>query len=189
MNASSPFDDLKKYTTIIFYTETNPIPKEFSMKCIEPVITLNLSVDKDLENEIRKYYNIEKLPAMLIGNKMYYSNSNGRIIDISTDKVEIKVNNLLKENKNLIFIKGTPLRPECGFTRQLIELLSNLGLESGRDYAYFNIFEDQVLREEMKKINKWPTYPQIYLKGEFIGGLDCLREMIDDKSIDNYIDK
>lgn len=89
------------------------------------------------------------------------------------------------ENENIIFIKGTPTRPECKFTREVVKLLEEVGLEG--KYAHFNIFEDEEMRQDMKKINKYETYPQIYLKNKFIGGIDALKRIRDDGSLEKIM--
>lgn len=84
---------------------------------------------------------------------------------------------LVDRSKLMLFIKGTPSRPQCGFTTQLIRLLSDNGLHPTTHYSTFNILEDQGVREALKVWAQWPTYPQIYWKGELLGGLDILKEM------------
>lgn len=94
---------------------------------------------------------------------------------------------LVNRSKLMLFIKGTPSAPQCGFTGQLIRLLSQHGLTPDRHYSTFNILSDQVLREELKKWAQWPTYPQVYWKGELVGGLDILKEMFANNQMDEII--
>jgi Grx4 family monothiol glutaredoxin len=84
---------------------------------------------------------------------------------------------LVGRSKLMLFIKGTPSRPQCGFTTQLIRLLSENELHPDVHYHTFNILEDQGVREALKVWSQWPTYPQIYWNGELLGGLDILKEM------------
>ncbi|KCV71475.1 hypothetical protein H696_02421 [Fonticula alba] len=72
-----------------------------------------------------------------------------------------------------IFIKGTPEKPRCGFTRQLLQILH----DNNVSFASFDILEDNEVREGLKKFSDWPTYPQVYVKGELLGGLDILKQM------------
>ncbi|KAI9484021.1 MAG: thioredoxin-like protein [Benjaminiella poitrasii] len=74
----------------------------------------------------------------------------------------------------MIFIKGTPQQPRCGFSRQLVELLA----EQKVKYSSFNILADEDVRQGLKAYSDWPTYPQIYVNGELMGGLDIIKEMI-----------
>lgn len=75
----------------------------------------------------------------------------------------------------MVFIKGTPAQPQCGFTRQLLAILDGLHLE----YSFFNIFSDQLVREKLKEYSNWKTYPQVYVRGEFVGGLDIVKELVE----------
>ena len=85
---------------------------------------------------------------------------------------------LINRHKLMLFIKGTPEQPQCGFTTQLLRLLSEHGLHAQNGhFSTFNILADAALRAALKEWAQWPTYPQIYWKGELLGGLDILKEM------------
>lgn len=73
----------------------------------------------------------------------------------------------------MIFMKGVPAAPRCGFSRQLVELLSKHDIK----YETFDILQDDEVRQGLKEYSDWPTYPQIYAKGEFVGGLDILKQL------------
>jgi monothiol glutaredoxin len=73
----------------------------------------------------------------------------------------------------VLFMKGTPDFPQCGFSAQAVAALRSCGA----DFAHVNIFEDPELREGLKRYSNWPTYPQLYLKGELLGGCDIAMEM------------
>jgi monothiol glutaredoxin len=73
----------------------------------------------------------------------------------------------------VLFMKGTPDFPQCGFSAQTVAALR----ACGADFAHVNIFEDPELREALKGYSRWPTYPQLYVKGEFLGGCDIALEM------------
>ena len=73
----------------------------------------------------------------------------------------------------MLFQKGTPTAPKCGFSRQAIELVTDANVSFG----YFNILEDDEVRQGLKSYSDWPTYPQLYVRGELVGGLDILKEM------------
>ena len=73
----------------------------------------------------------------------------------------------------LLYMKGTPDFPQCGFSNQVVQVLNYLGV----DYKSANVLADQELREAIKVYSNWPTIPQLYIKGEFIGGADIVREM------------
>lgn len=73
----------------------------------------------------------------------------------------------------VLFMKGTPDFPQCGFSAQSVQVLRTVGA----DFAHVNILEDPELREALKRHSNWPTYPQLYIQGELIGGNDILLEM------------
>ena len=70
-------------------------------------------------------------------------------------------------------MKGNPGRPQCGFSRQTVELLATIDAK----YETFDIFSDEAVRQGLKKYSNWPTYPQMYVNGDLIGGLDILKEL------------
>lgn len=89
----------------------------------------------------------------------------------------------------MLFIKGTPEAPQCGFTGQLIRLLAQHGLNHPQHYRTFNILNDPVVRQGLKEYSQWPTYPQIYWHGELLGGLDILKEMFATGQMDPIINE
>ena len=92
----------------------------------------------------------------------------------STENLDEKLKNLINSQPVMIFIKGVPSAPQCGFSRQLIEILS----ETKCSYGSFNILEDDQVRQGLKTYSNWPTFPQVYIKGELIGGLDIVKELV-----------
>ena len=85
----------------------------------------------------------------------------------------------------MVFIKGTPQEPRCGFTRQLIEILQNKDVK----YGSFDILSDNDVREGLKKYSNWPTYPQLYINSELVGGLDIVKELVENGEFDSMIPK
>lgn len=80
----------------------------------------------------------------------------------------------VKDNKVVLYMKGTPKFPQCGFSSLVVEILKRCGVE---DYLAVNVLEDPDIRQGIKEYTNWPTVPQLYVDGEFIGGSDILREM------------
>ena len=76
-------------------------------------------------------------------------------------------------NDVVLYMKGTPVFPQCGFSATVVQVLNHLGVE----FKGVNILEDPALREGIKEFSEWPTLPQLYIKGEFVGGCDIVREM------------
>ena len=81
----------------------------------------------------------------------------------------------------MVFIKGTPDSPECGFSRTIIEILRQYDYPFG----YFNIYSDDEVRNGLKKYSNWQTYPQLYVKGKFIGGVDVIKELHEEHELED----
>ena len=77
-------------------------------------------------------------------------------------------------NHVVLYMKGSPQLPQCGFSATAAEILRRCGVD---DYASYNILEDEALRQGIKAFSNWPTIPQLYVNGEFVGGCDIMREM------------
>ena len=87
--------------------------------------------------------------------------------------VNQKIQEQLKSNPVVLYMKGTPDFPQCGFSASAVRTLE----ACGASFAYVNIFEDPELRDALKRFSNWPTYPQLYVRGELVGGSDILTEM------------
>ena len=87
--------------------------------------------------------------------------------------VTVSINNEIKSNDVVLFMKGTPAFPMCGFSSTVVQILSNLGVK----FNSINVLDNDRMREGIKKFSNWPTIPQLYIKGEFIGGCDIVKEM------------
>ncbi len=79
----------------------------------------------------------------------------------------------ISNNDVVLFMKGSAAFPQCGFSAVVVQILSQLGL----DYKDIDVLQDQDIREGIKEFTNWPTIPQLYIKGEFVGGCDIIREM------------
>lgn len=91
----------------------------------------------------------------------------------NTSPILEKIDGLVKKDKVVLFMKGNKTFPMCGFSAAVVQVLNNLGV----DYADYNILEDEELRQGVKDYANWPTIPQLYINGEFIGGCDITKEM------------
>lgn len=107
------------------------------------------------------------------------SNDKGlaQVVDTTT-RLNQRLHSLIRSADVMIFMKGTPSQPRCGFSRQVIEIFSKEQIS----IATFDILADEDVRQGLKVYSDWPTYPQIYVYGELIGGLDILKEMLEDGS-------
>ncbi len=92
--------------------------------------------------------------------------------DINIDVTE-SINNELNNNDVVLFMKGTPDFPMCGFSAATVQVLKNLGI----NFNSVNVLDSNDMREGIKKFSDWPTIPQLYVKKEFIGGCDIVKEM------------
>ncbi|MFM9977966.1 MAG: Grx4 family monothiol glutaredoxin [Sphingomonadaceae bacterium] len=92
-----------------------------------------------------------------------------------TDDTHARIAALVTTNDVVLFMKGTPLFPQCGFSSKAIAILDHLGV----GYETVDVLQDQGIRQGIKAFSDWPTIPQLYVKGEFIGGSDIMMEMYD----------
>ncbi|KAK5075443.1 glutaredoxin [Lithohypha guttulata] len=93
----------------------------------------------------------------------------------SKEELDARLGNLVKAAPVMLFMKGTPSAPQCGFSRQLVSILR----ENGVKYGFFNILADDEVRQGLKEFSDWPTFPQLYAKGELVGGLDIVKEELE----------
>lgn len=90
-----------------------------------------------------------------------------------TDDAQARIGELVNANDVLLFMKGTPLFPQCGFSSRAVAILDHLGVA----YESVDVLQDQGIRQGIKEYSDWPTIPQLYVKGEFVGGSDIMMEM------------
>ncbi len=91
------------------------------------------------------------------------------------DHISQNIENEIKSNDVVLFMKGTPVFPMCGFSAATVEVLNKIGVKFGS----VNVLDSDEMREGIKKFSNWPTIPQLYVKEEFIGGCDIVREMFE----------
>ena len=90
-------------------------------------------------------------------------------------EIRDKIKKLITENDVCLFMKGTPDSPQCGFSMAVSNVLKHLKV----NFNGINVLDDEKIREEIKKFSDWPTIPQLYVRGEFIGGCDIVKEMFE----------
>ena len=95
------------------------------------------------------------------------------------------IENEVKSNDVVLFMKGTPGFPQCGFSGQVVQILDYIGV----DYKGVNILTSDELRQGIKEYSQWPTIPQLYVKGEFVGGCDIIREMFQAGELQTHLDE
>ncbi|MGB3403463.1 MAG: Grx4 family monothiol glutaredoxin [Microcoleaceae cyanobacterium] len=90
-----------------------------------------------------------------------------------TPEVKERIDNLVKQNKVFVFMKGNKLMPQCGFSNNVVQILNTYAVP----YETFDVLDDQDIRQGIKEYSSWPTIPQVYIDGEFVGGSDVMIEI------------
>lgn len=93
----------------------------------------------------------------------------------SQEALNQRLQKLMTQDRVVLFMKGSPDQPRCGFSRRIVDLLRTQDIEFGS----FDILSDETVRSGLKVLNNWPTFPQLIINGEFVGGLDVVKEMAD----------
>jgi monothiol glutaredoxin len=102
-----------------------------------------------------------------------------------TDATHARIAELVTTNNVVLFMKGTPLFPQCGFSSKAISILDHLGV----DYETIDVLQDMEIRQGIKEYSDWPTVPQLYVKGEFLGGSDIMMEMYEAGELQDALSK
>ena len=98
-------------------------------------------------------------------------------------EIKTKISKLIDSDNVVLFMKGTPDFPQCGFSAQVVDILNYLGVK----FSSFNVLEDNDLREGVKEFSDWPTIPQFYINKEFVGGCDIFKEMLENNEIESFL--
>jgi monothiol glutaredoxin len=106
------------------------------------------------------------------------------VTDTQTSPVSERLDALVNGNDIVLFMKGTPLFPQCGFSSRAIAILEHLGA----NYETVDVLADQEVRQGIKQYSDWPTVPQLYVKGEFVGGSDIMMEMFESGELKSLIE-
>lgn len=99
--------------------------------------------------------------------------------------VQKEIHELVTQNPVVLYMKGTPQFPQCGFSATAAEILKRCGV---KEYASVNILMDDEIRQGIKEYANWPTIPQLYIQGEFVGGCDIMREMYQDGELQKLLE-
>jgi len=90
-----------------------------------------------------------------------------------TNSISARIENDISNSDVVLYMKGSPMFPQCGFSATVVEVLNHFKV----DFEAFDVLQDPALRDGVKEFSQWPTIPQLYVKGEFVGGCDIIREM------------
>ena len=99
-------------------------------------------------------------------------------------EINKKIESLIKDNEVCLFMKGTPDTPQCGFSMAVANLLKHLNV----NFKGINVLEDENLRQGIKNFSDWPTIPQLYVKSEFVGGCDIVKEMFEKGELKKFFE-
>jgi monothiol glutaredoxin len=96
--------------------------------------------------------------------------------------IRTRIDDEVKNNPVVLFMKGTPVFPQCGFSAAVVQILSHLGVK----FKAIDVLKDPEIRQGIKDYSEWPTIPQLYVKGEFVGGADIVREMFENEELGTF---
>ena len=100
-----------------------------------------------------------------------------------TNPVFERIKQDVADNPIVLYMKGTPVFPQCGFSAAVVQMLTNLGVR----FKGIDVLTDPSLRQGIKEFSQWPTIPQLYVKGEFVGGCDIVREMYETGELEQFL--
>ncbi|EJU04720.1 glutaredoxin [Dacryopinax primogenitus] len=156
---------------------------------------LVLMIEAEEQPDISESFEIEAVPSLILlrGHTLlsrisgadaqalqnalasHLNNGAGTASESETpEQMNARLKSLMNRSKVVLFMKGTPEAPRCGFSRQTVEILKKQGVA----FDHFDILSDDCVRSGLKVINNWPTFPQLIVNGEFVGGLDIIKEMV-----------
>uniref|UniRef100_B8HLG8 Glutaredoxin n=1 Tax=Cyanothece sp. (strain PCC 7425 / ATCC 29141) TaxID=395961 RepID=B8HLG8_CYAP4 len=101
-----------------------------------------------------------------------------------TPELKERIDSLVQENKILVFMKGSKLMPQCGFSNTAVQILNSLGVP----YSTVDVLADYDIRQGIKEYSNWPTIPQVYINGEFVGGSDILIELYQNGELQQMVE-
>jgi len=154
--------------------------------------------DNEIERGIQEYSKCSTFPQLFANGKLVggldvvldlHKNSQlkAKLPEASTNpesakqKLTKRLKILTTQTPLMLFMKGTPDKPQCGFSSTIVDLLRKAG---AKQIGHFNILTDQAVRQGLKEFSNWPTYPQLYINGKLIGGLDVVKELIEDEELE-----
>jgi len=145
--------DVTSVPTVLYYRNG---------ECIDRVDGVKIS---ELTNKVKNH--MSAAPTTLL------QNDEPEIVQKKAEPIEERLKKIINKEKIMLFMKGNPEQPRCGFSRTITEILKS----SGVSYGTFDILEDEEVRQSLKTFSDWHTYPQLYVNGELVGGLDIVKEL------------
>ncbi|XP_018402037.1 PREDICTED: glutaredoxin-3 [Cyphomyrmex costatus] len=175
---------LEQYKEVKFAKiEAENVPKVSLKSGIAAVPTILLLRNSNVISRVDGV-NISALTEKI---KHHLNNKDALLLDATKTKetLENKLKKLVNQAPCMLFMKGNPANPRCGFSRTIVSILDSYKT----DYKSFDILQDNDVREGLKKFSNWPTYPQLYLNGDLIGGLDIVKEMNESGELESMLPK
>lgn len=196
---------------VMLFMKGNPTAPRcgFSRQAVELLTNANIAFgtfdilsDEDVRQGLKKYSDWPTYPQLYVNGElvggldimkeMAEDGDLAEQLDVTkTDEAAIAVKTLddrLKElinrDKVMLFMKGLPSQPRCGFSRQIVEILN----EQGISFDAFDILSDEEVRQGLKKFSDWPTYPQLYIDGDLVGGLDIVKELVETDELKEMVE-
>uniref|UniRef100_A0A9J8BNC5 Glutaredoxin 3 n=1 Tax=Cyprinus carpio carpio TaxID=630221 RepID=A0A9J8BNC5_CYPCA len=134
-------------------------------------------------------YLLDGAHAPELTNKVQRLGSGGggaaRAGDVRKEDLNERLKRLINAAPCMLFMKGSPQEPRCGFSRQIVQILKDHNVQ----YSSFDILSDEEVRQGLKTYSNWPTYPQVYVSGELLGGLDIIKELVESGELENTFPK
>mmetsp|Transcript_104493 Transcript_104493/g.207552 ORF Transcript_104493/g.207552 Transcript_104493/m.207552 type:complete len:343 (-) Transcript_104493:98-1126(-) len=159
--------------------------------------TFDILKDDEVREGLKTYSNWKTYPQLYIDGELIggvdiikemnedgtlkeaLGNATGGEEEESGKSLEERMKALINKEPVMCFIKGTPEEPRCGFSGKLVEIMK----QNSVSYGHFNILSDEDIRQGLKAYSNWPTYPQVYAKGKLIGGIDIIKELVDEGAL------
>lgn len=157
--------------------------------------TFDILEDPDVRQGLKDYSNWPTFPQLYIDGSLIggldilkETDEDGELAGmlpkvVAKPTLEERLKKLIESEKIILFMKGEPSAPKCGFSRQMVGILN----EKGTSFGHFDILTDDEVRQGLKKYSNWPTYPQLYVSGNLVGGLDIIKEMKEDGELEDLL--
>jgi len=154
------------------------VTQSYGVECVPTCIVLK---------ELKVIDKVEGADAALLTKVVKFHSTSfvAPIINAAPQDLDDRLKSLISSQPCMLFMKGSPNEPKCGFSRQIIELLKSNAVQFG----HFDILTDNEVRQGLKKYSDWPTYPQLYSNGELIGGLDIVKELVESGELADVLPK
>ncbi|KAJ1448266.1 thioredoxin-like protein [Pelagophyceae sp. CCMP2097] len=121
----------------------------------------------------------------LSGSHSDFETTQRRLVPTDEEGIKKMIGEQVTENKVMLYMKGTPEAPQCGFSQQVVRILHATGVK----FSSVNVLEDVAIREGVKAFSEWPTVPQLYVGGEFVGGCDIVTSLFQSGELDEALKK